>query len=68
MILLLFVGVIHVYDYFENDDHWILVLERLRNCQDLFDYLESRDRGRLNETIAKKFFQQLIQINMAMLK
>ncbi len=63
-----FKGVIHVYDYFENDDHWILVLERLRNCQDLFDYLESRDRGRLNETTAKKFFQQLIQINLAMLR
>jgi serine/threonine protein kinase len=61
-------GVIHVYDHFENDDHWILVLERLRNCQDLFDYLESRDRGRLNETTAKKFFQQLIQINLAMLR
>jgi len=63
-----FKGVIHVYDYFENADHWILVMERLRNCQDLFDYLESRDRGRLNEVIAKKFFQQLIQINLAMLR
>ena len=57
-----------MYDYFENADHWILVLERLRNCQDLFDYLESRDRGRLNETIAKKFFLQLVQINLAMLR
>ncbi|CAF1631862.1 unnamed protein product [Rotaria magnacalcarata] len=61
-------GVIHVYDYFENADNWILVMERLRNCQDLFDYLESRDRGRLNEVGAKKFFQQLVQINLAMLR
>ncbi|CAF3368894.1 unnamed protein product [Rotaria socialis] len=61
-------GVIHVYDYFENADHWILVMERLRNCQDLFDYLESRDRGRLNEAGAKKFFQQLVQINLAMIR
>ena len=67
-IVCLFLGVIHVYDYFENDDHWILVLERLRNCQDLFDYLESRDRGRLSEVMAKKFFLQLIQINLAMMR
>lgn len=63
-----FLGVIHVYDYFENADHWILVMERLRNCQDLFDYLESRENGRLSEARAKKFFQQLVQINLAMLK
>jgi hypothetical protein len=43
-------------------------MERLRNCQDLFDYLESSDRGRLNEVKAKKFFQQLVQINLAMLR
>lgn len=61
-------GIIHIYDYFENDDHWILVMERLRNCQDLFDYLEGSDRGRLTESSAKKFFQQLVQINLAMLK
>jgi len=61
-------GVIHIYDYFENADHWILVMERLLNCQDLFDYLESRERGRLNEATAKKFFQQLVQINIAMLR
>ncbi len=61
-------GVIHVYDYFETADHWILVMERLHNCQDLFDYLESRERGRLNEVTARKFFQQLILINLAMLR
>jgi hypothetical protein len=43
-------------------------MERLHNSQDLFDYLESRDRGRLTEGTAKKFFQQLVQINLAMLK
>lgn len=61
-------GVIHVYDYFENADHWVLVMERLRNCQDLFDYLEASNNGRLNEVTAKKFFQQLVQINLAMLR
>lgn len=43
-------------------------MERLRNCQDLFDYLEASDRGRLTESAAKKFFQQLVQINLAMLR
>ena len=61
-------GVIHVYDYFENAQNWVLVMERLRHCQDLFDYLESSDRGRLSEATAKKFFQQLVQINLAMLR
>ncbi|CAF1634013.1 unnamed protein product [Adineta ricciae] len=61
-------GVIHVYDYFENAEHWVLVMERLINCQDLFDYLEASDQGRLNEATAKKFFQQLVQINLAMLR
>ncbi|CAF4201705.1 unnamed protein product, partial [Adineta steineri] len=61
-------GIIHVYDYFENGQHWILVMERLRNCQDLFDFLESKDRGRLSEATARKFFQQLVHINYAMLR
>jgi serine/threonine protein kinase len=61
-------GVIHVYDYFENAQHWILVMERLHNCQDLFDFLEAKDRGRLSEATARKFFQQLVQINLAMLR
>ena len=61
-------GIIHVYDYFENAQHWILVMERLRNCQDLFDYLEGTERGRLTEITARKFFQQLIQINLAMIR
>lgn len=59
---------IHVYDYFENAQHWILVMERLRNCQDLFDFLEAKDRGRLSELTARKFFTQLVQINLAMLR
>lgn len=43
-------------------------MERLRNCQDLFDYLEAEERGRLSEATARKFFLQLIQINLAMLR
>jgi len=61
-------GIIHVYDYFENAQHWILVMERLRNCQDLFDFLEAKDRGRLSEATARKFFQQLVHINLAMIR
>ncbi|CAF3639667.1 unnamed protein product [Rotaria sordida] len=61
-------GIISVFDYFENAQHWILVMERLRNCQDLFDFLEAKDRGRLSESTARKFFQQLVHINLAMLR
>ncbi|CAF1669556.1 unnamed protein product [Adineta ricciae] len=61
-------GIIHVYDYFENAQHWILVMERLRNCQDLFDFLESTESGHLSEATARKFFQQLVHINLAMLR
>lgn len=43
-------------------------MERLRNCQDLFDFLETKDRGRLSEATARKFFQQLVQINIAMIR
>jgi hypothetical protein len=43
-------------------------MERLRNCHDLFDFLEGQDRGRLSEATARKFFQQLVQINLAMLR
>ena len=67
-LLRLVLGIIHVYDYFENAQHWILVMERLRNCQDLFDFLEAKDRGRLSEATARKFFHQLVQINVAMLR
>ncbi|CAF0837170.1 unnamed protein product [Didymodactylos carnosus] len=60
-------GVIHIHDYFESSEFWILVMDRLRHCQDLFDFLEARHRGRLSEADARKFFTQLVHINLAML-
>ncbi|CAF0911800.1 unnamed protein product [Didymodactylos carnosus] len=61
-------GVIHIHDYFESPEFWILVMDRLRHCQDLFDYLEARHRGRLSEADARKFFIQLVHINLAMIR
>ena len=36
--------------------------------KNLFDYLEGTELGRLSEIDARKFFRQLVQINLAMLR
>lgn len=51
-------GVIKLIDFFEMPDYFFLVLERIDNCKDLFDYIS--DAGRLSEHVAKTFFAQIL--------
>lgn len=45
-------------DYFENDDSFIVVLDRSRPTQDLFDYIT--ERGSLSESVAQDFMEQIV--------
>lgn len=51
-------GVTRLLDYFENDDNFIIVLDRNRPCQDLFDYIT--ERGNLPESQAQDFLEQIV--------
>ncbi len=51
-------GVIRLLDYFEMPDCFFLVMERIDNCKDLFDYIS--DSVRVDEATAKYFFKQVI--------
>lgn len=51
-------GVTRLLDYFENDDNFILVLDRNRPCQDLFDYIT--EHGNLPESQAQDFLEQIV--------
>ncbi len=52
-------GVIRLIDYFEMPDCFFLVMERIDNCKDLFDYIS--DSVRLDERTARCFFQQTLE-------
>lgn len=60
-------GVVRMLEFYEQDHEWIIIMPKLKNCMDLFDYLESKQKGRLSEREACEFFRQLVQINIDLL-
>lgn len=57
-------GIVRMVEFFEQEHEWIIIMSKLNNCMDLFDYLESKQRGRLSENEACHFFKQLVKINI----
>ena len=56
-------GVIKLLDFFEMPDCFFLVLERIPNCKDLFDYIS--DAGRVSEPTARHIMSQIMDTILA---
>lgn len=55
--ILLFAGVIEMYDWYERKNCYILVMERPHPVMDLFDYLNKHEA--MSESLAKTIFRQV---------
>jgi serine/threonine protein kinase len=51
---------IHMLEYYEREDAFIIIMERLEDGKDLFDYIS--ERGYLDEQLARNFFRQVCEI------
>eukprot|EP00096_Caligus_rogercresseyi_P009146 TRINITY_DN3054_c0_g1_i2.p1 TRINITY_DN3054_c0_g1~~TRINITY_DN3054_c0_g1_i2.p1 ORF type:complete len:245 (-),score=90.47 TRINITY_DN3054_c0_g1_i2:287-1021(-) len=51
-------GVLGVLDYHELPDRFVISMERVPNCKDLFDYIS--DSGPIPETLALHMFRQIV--------
>jgi len=51
-------GVIKLLDFFERSDSFIIVMERLADSKDLFDYIT--EQGAVEEEVAKSFLRQVV--------
>ena len=51
-------GVIKLIDFFELPECFFLILERIDNCKDLFDYIS--EAGHLPENVARMFLRQVL--------
>jgi len=56
-------GVIRLIDFFERQDSFIFIMERLPSCRDLFDFIT--DKGALEERLARDFFKQVVSTTIA---
>jgi serine/threonine protein kinase len=52
-------GVVHLFEYFENEQEFVLVMERPEPVEDMFDYITHN--GPLPETKCRDFFSQLVK-------
>jgi len=53
-------GVVHLIDHFEQQDCFLIIMERPAPCEDLFDYITRR--GALPEPQARDILRQTIAI------
>jgi len=52
-------GVVKLLDACDAGDSFIIVMQRLESCKDLFDFIT--ERGALPESLAKNFFRQVVE-------
>jgi len=53
-------GAIHMIEYFEYGDCFLIVMERPRNAKDLFDYIT--EQRKIPEDEAKNLFRQIVEV------
>lgn len=52
-------GVVKLLDACDTGDVFVVVMERMESCKDLFDFIT--ERGALPESMAKNFFRQVVE-------
>jgi len=53
-------GAIHMIEYFEYGDCFLIIMEFPKNCMDLFDYITKK--GALCENEARHLFRQIVEV------
>jgi len=53
-------GIVRVLDFYERRDSFIMVMERLPVCMDMFDYISNMEL--LDESLSRDLFSQVLEI------